>query len=293
MKKSSNQALIKATACLFLAASAMTPLYAAEGTTESLNAQIVQQSITVKGVVKDKTGEPISGANVLEKGTTNGIITDFDGNFQLNANKGDIISVSFIGYTSQELPATAEFMNIIMKDDSEMLNEVVVIGYGGVQKAKTMTASAATVKVGDLAKLPVASMSEGLGGRVTGVITQQGSGAPGENAKIWIRGGENIYPREIEEFLYKMEGIKDVQVAGIPSKRYGEAVGAFIILHEGAEMNEFDVREFCEGKIARYKIPKYIFFIKEFPMTGSGKIQKYKLKDLGLELCAKQGIEII
>ena len=108
-----------------------------------------------------------------------------------------------------------------------------------------------------------------------------------------IRGGENIYPREIEEFLYKMEGIKDVQVAGIPSKRYGEAVGAFIILHEGAQMDEMDVREFCEGKIARYKIPKYIFFIKEFPMTGSGKIQKYKLKDLGLELCAKAGIEII
>ena len=108
-----------------------------------------------------------------------------------------------------------------------------------------------------------------------------------------IRGGENIYPREIEEFLYKLEGIKDVQVAGIPSKRYGEAVGAFIILHEGVEMNEFDVREFCEGKIARYKIPKYIFFIKEFPMTGSGKIQKFKLKDLGLELCKQQGIEII
>ena len=108
-----------------------------------------------------------------------------------------------------------------------------------------------------------------------------------------IRGGENIYPREIEEFLYKLEGIKDVQVAGIPSKRYGEAVGAFIILHEGVEMNEFDVREFCEGKIARYKIPKYIFFVKEFPMTGSGKIQKYKLKDVGLELCKKQGIEII
>ena len=91
----------------------------------------------------------------------------------------------------------------------------------------------------------------------------------------------------------KMDGIKDVQVAGIPSKRYGEAVGAFIILHEGAEMTEMDVREFCDGKIARYKIPKYIFFVKEFPMTGSGKIQKFKLKDLGLELCAKNGIEII
>ena len=108
-----------------------------------------------------------------------------------------------------------------------------------------------------------------------------------------IRGGENIYPREIEEFLYQMEGIKDVQVAGIPSKKYGEAVGAFIILHKGIEMNEFDVREFCTGKIARYKIPKYIFFVDEFPMTGSGKIQKFKLKDIGLELCQKHGIEII
>ena len=108
-----------------------------------------------------------------------------------------------------------------------------------------------------------------------------------------IRGGENIYPREIEEFLYKMPGIKDVQVAGIPSKRYGEAVGAFIILHDGVEMTDMDVREFCNGQIARYKIPKYIFFVKDYPMTGSGKIQKFKLKDLGLELCAKNGIEII
>ena len=65
------------------------------------------------------------------------------------------------------------------------------------------------------------------------------------------------------------------------------------ILHEGYTMNEFDVREFCQGKIARYKIPKYIFFVKEFPMTGSGKIQKFKLKDLSLKLCAEQGIEII
>ena len=92
------------------------------------------QQIAVKGIVKDATGEPVIGANVVVKGTTNGTITDFEGNFQLNANKGDIISVSFIGYTSQELPATAEFMNIIMKDDSEMLNEVVVIGYGSEEK---------------------------------------------------------------------------------------------------------------------------------------------------------------
>jgi len=108
-----------------------------------------------------------------------------------------------------------------------------------------------------------------------------------------IRGGENIYPREIEEFLYKMPGIKDVQVAGVPSPKYGEEVGAFVILHEGVEMSLMDIREFCMGNIARYKIPKYAFFIKEFPMTGSGKIQKFRLKELAVQLCKEQGIEII
>ena len=105
-----------------------------------------------------------------------------------------------------------------------------------------------------------------------------------------IRGGENIYPREIEEFLYKLDGVKDVQVAGIPSKKYGEAVGAFIILQEGVTIQAEDVRDFCRNKISRYKIPKYIFFVDEFPMTGSGKIQKFRLKDLGLKLCI-EGIE--
>lgn len=108
-----------------------------------------------------------------------------------------------------------------------------------------------------------------------------------------IRGGENIYPREIEEFLYKLDGVQDVQVAGIPSPKYGEAVGAFIILKENATLQDTDVADFCRNKISWYKIPKYIFFVKEFPMTGSGKIQKFKLKDLGVQLCKEQGIEII
>ncbi|MEE0990590.1 MAG: AMP-binding protein, partial [Paludibacteraceae bacterium] len=104
-----------------------------------------------------------------------------------------------------------------------------------------------------------------------------------------IRGGENIYPREIEEFLYHLEGVSDVQVAAVPSKKYGEEVGAFIILKEGAKLEPEDVRDFCKGKIARYKIPKYVFFVDSFPLTGSGKIQKYKLKELSLQLCAEQG----
>ena len=108
-----------------------------------------------------------------------------------------------------------------------------------------------------------------------------------------IRGGENIYPREIEEFLYNFPGIKDVQVAGIPSKKYGEEVGAFIIAHEGADIHEGEIKEVCKGKIARYKIPKYILFVEEFPLTGSGKIQKFKLKDIGLKMLAEQGVEVL
>ena len=108
-----------------------------------------------------------------------------------------------------------------------------------------------------------------------------------------IRGGENIYPREIEEFLYHLPGVRDVQVAGVPSKKYGEEVGAFIILEDGVIMTVEEVRDYCRGKIARYKIPKYVFFVDEYPLTGSGKIQKFKLRDLSLKLCAEQGIEVI
>ncbi len=154
---------------------------------------LMAQNINVKGVVIDNTGEAIIGASVVVKGTTNGTITNLDGAFALtNVKKGAILQVSFIGYTTQDVKATGDMMKVTLQEDAQTLQEVVVTGYGGVQKAKTMTASATTVRVDELAKLPVTSMSEGLGGRVTGVITQQASGAPGENAKIWIRGGSNI-----------------------------------------------------------------------------------------------------
>lgn len=105
-----------------------------------------------------------------------------------------------------------------------------------------------------------------------------------------IRGGENIYPREVEEFLYHLEGVKDVQVVGVASEKYGEEVGAFVVLKDGVSLDEQAVVDFCRGKIARHKIPKYIFFVDEFPMTGSGKIQKYKLREMSLELLKAQGI---
>jgi fatty-acyl-CoA synthase len=95
-----------------------------------------------------------------------------------------------------------------------------------------------------------------------------------------IRGGENIYPREIEEFLYTHPAVADVQVIGVPDERYGEQVCAWVVLKEGAAVDEEGLREFCRGKIARYKIPHYIRFVDSFPMTITGKIQKFKMREL-------------
>ena len=94
-----------------------------------------------------------------------------------------------------------------------------------------------------------------------------------------IRGGENIYPREIEEFLYTYPKVKDVQVVGIPSEKYGEEVAAYVQLKPGEECTEEEIKEFCKDKISYHKIPKFVFFIDEYPATASGKIQKFKLRD--------------
>ena len=108
-----------------------------------------------------------------------------------------------------------------------------------------------------------------------------------------IRGGENISPKEVEDYLYKIPEVKDVQVVAVTSPKYGEDVGAFIILKDDCELTPEDVRDFCKNHIARYKIPRYVFFIKQFPMTGSGKIQKFRLREMALEICEQQGIEIV
>ena len=98
-----------------------------------------------------------------------------------------------------------------------------------------------------------------------------------------IRGGENIYPKEIEEFLYTHPLVMDVQVIGVPSREYGEEIMAFIILKEGAELTVEEVKEFVKGHMARHKVPKHIAFVENFPMTASGKIQKYKLREKAIE----------
>lgn len=98
-----------------------------------------------------------------------------------------------------------------------------------------------------------------------------------------IRGGENIYPREIEEFLYQHASVLDVQVVGVPDPKYGEELMAWVILKEGEQLNAEELKAYCTGKISRHKIPRYIEFTKEYPMTASGKIQKFKLRELSVE----------
>jgi len=99
-----------------------------------------------------------------------------------------------------------------------------------------------------------------------------------------IRGGENIYPKELEEFLYTNPKVQDVQVIGVPDKNYGEEVCACIILKTGVTSDEDEMREFIRSHLARHKMPKYIWFMDAFPMTASGKIQKYKMREMAVEV---------
>src|SRR5215216_6176235 len=111
----------------------------------------------------------------------------------------------------------------------------------------------------------------------------------GRSKDMVIRGGENVYPREVEEFLYTHPDVSDVQVIGVPSEKYGEEVMAWIRVREGAELSEDEVRTYCEGKIAHFKRPRYVRFADEFPMTVTGKVQKYKMREQAI---AELGLEV-
>jgi fatty-acyl-CoA synthase len=105
----------------------------------------------------------------------------------------------------------------------------------------------------------------------------------GRSKDMIIRGGENVYPREIEEFLYTHADVSDVAVIGVPDDKYGEEIMAWVQLREGAGSSEDDLREFCKGKIAHYKVPRYVKFVDEFPMTITGKVQKFKMRETAIE----------
>jgi len=103
-----------------------------------------------------------------------------------------------------------------------------------------------------------------------------------------IRGGENLYPREIEEFYLTHPKVKDVQVVGVPDKRYGEEACAWIILHEGEESSEDEMREYGNSHMARHKVPRYFLIVEDFPMNAAGKIQKFKMRDQSVQVLGLQ-----
>jgi fatty-acyl-CoA synthase len=98
-----------------------------------------------------------------------------------------------------------------------------------------------------------------------------------------IRGGENVYPREVEEFLYSHPAIADVQVVGVPDEKYGEELCAWIVVRDGQNITEEQVREFCAGRLAHFKVPRYVMVVAEFPMTVTGKVQKFKMREASIE----------
>jgi len=154
---------------------------------QTLSAQ--QRQVT--GIVKDLAGEPIIGASVLEKGTTNGAITDLDGNFKLTVSNVEkaVLQISYVGYQTQQIPVNGKtLLNVILKENTKLLDEVVVVGYGA-QKKESVVGAISQVSSKELLASPAANISQAIAGKIPGVITTQTSGAPGQDdTKINIRG---------------------------------------------------------------------------------------------------------
>ena len=172
----------------------------------------------VSGIVKDATGEPVIGASVVEKGTTNGTVTDLDGNFNLTVASNSTIVISFIGYSDQEYRISKDntVLNVNLKEDTEMIDEVVVVGYG-VQKKENLTGSVAAVNFKDVASMPVANTANMLQGRLPGVmLTNNGAQAGHDSPEIRIRG---VGTFEHNDPMVLIDGVESSvsQIAEIPA----------------------------------------------------------------------------
>ncbi|WP_373720264.1 carboxypeptidase-like regulatory domain-containing protein, partial [Bacteroides heparinolyticus] len=198
----------------FLTAVAISALFLSSGNamaTSSASAGISavaeqQQTITVNGLVVDATGEPIIGASVVEKGTSNGIVTDLDGKFTLNVKPGATLKVSFVGYQPQEVKATST-MKIVLKEDTELLDEVVVVGYG-TQKKVNLTGAVSTV---DLSKTmegrPQQDVAKALQGAVPGLSILNNSGDINGSPSMRIRGLGTLSNKEVSNPLIIVDGV--------------------------------------------------------------------------------------
>ena len=164
-----------------------TPALAISADAVSSQPAVAQQTAKIKGTILDQNGEPIIGANVLVKGTTNGTITDFDGNYELDAPVGSTLVVSFIGYKTIEVKATADKQTIKLAEDTETLDEVIVVGYT-TQRKESLTGAMSNIKSDKLKDVTTPSVENMLNGKVPGVYVAPGSGQPGSSGAVVIRG---------------------------------------------------------------------------------------------------------
>lgn len=169
------------------------------------------QTVKVTGKVTDNLNEPMIGVSIVEKGTTNGCITDIDGNYTLNVNQGATIIFSYIGYVTQEKQAVAGVMNIVLKEDSETLDEVVVVGYG-VQKKSSVTGAISQVKAEDMQNRTISDASQALQGKTAGVQLITTSAAPGSSPTVRVRGYSS---NAASSPLYVVDGVRMSSIAGI------------------------------------------------------------------------------
>ena len=150
------------------------------------------QQVTVKGKVTDQNGEPLAGSGVVVMNTTNGVVTDFDGNYQLTVNSNAVLEFSSLGYVSQAVPVNGRaVINVQLEVDSELVEEAVVIGYGTARKSD-VTGSIASVGGNDLREVPAGDITQALQGRIAGVDFQSSSSNPGASMTIRIRGERSL-----------------------------------------------------------------------------------------------------
>ncbi len=171
------------------------------------------QTTTVSGVITDATG-PVPGASVLVKGTSTGTVTDFEGNFEISAEIGDVLVISFMGYNTQEVEYTGQdFLNIQLVEDPALLEEVVLLGYGKSARKEDLTGAVSVVGIADIEQTPLVNVDQALQGRAAGVQITQSSGAPGAGFKIRVRGSNSITGNNSP--LVVVDGLVDVDINSV------------------------------------------------------------------------------
>ena len=251
---------------------------------------VLAQKVSIQGTVKDKVGESVIGASVVEKGTTNGTITDFDGNFALEVPANATLVISYIGYKTQEIPvAGKKKIQIILKEDTETLDEVVVIGYGSARKSD-VTGSIASVGGDKLREVPATNITYALQNRVAGVDMAQTSSQPGASMQIRIRGTRSLTasndPLVVLDGIPFMGNLSDINPGDIKSMDilkdasstaiYGSRGANGVILittHKGAQ-----------GSPAKFTYNGYVGLktvFSQYPMMDGPKYAQLR-KDAGL-----------